>query len=80
MTLYATVNFSNAANDSFHYKLEGADGAWAVQNNQTTAGYEELQVATWNVNVGQVYTLKIQRREDGAKFDSFRVEGGNFSQ
>ena len=80
MTLYATVNFSDATNDSFFYKLEGKDATWAAQNNTSTAGYEELEIATWDgLTPGQTYTLKIQRREDGAKLDSFRLEGGGFA-
>lgn len=79
-TLFATVNFANADDDSFYYKLEGASD-WAVFNNTSTAGYEELEIITWTgLTVGQTYTVKIQRREDGAKFDSFRIEGGNFSK
>ena len=79
-TLYATVNFSDATNDSFFYKLEGKDATWAAQNNTSTAGYEELEIATWNgLTPGQAYTLKIQRREDGAKLDSFRLDGGGFA-
>ncbi|MDZ7924591.1 MAG: DUF1593 domain-containing protein [Marinagarivorans sp.] len=80
ITLYATVNFSDASNDSFFYKLDGKDTTWAAQNLVTTSGYEELQIATWTgLTAGQSYTLKIQRREDGAKLDSFRIVGGDFA-
>ena len=79
VTLYATVNFASGDDDSFHYKLEGASN-WTTINNAGTAGYEEILVGSWNnLTPGNAYTLKIQRREDGAKFDSFRVDGGNFS-
>ncbi|MDZ7925616.1 MAG: DUF1592 domain-containing protein [Marinagarivorans sp.] len=79
LTLYATVNFASGDDDSIHYKLDGA-GNWATINNAGTVGYKEILVGTWNnLTPGKAYTLKIQRREDGAKLDSFRVDGGNFT-
>ncbi|MDZ7924301.1 MAG: DUF1592 domain-containing protein [Marinagarivorans sp.] len=80
LSLFATVNLPNATDDSFHYKLEGRDNAWAAQNSVSTNGYQEIAIASWNgLTSGQLYTLKIQRREDGAKFDAFRLTGGTFS-
>ncbi|MDZ7923616.1 MAG: DUF1593 domain-containing protein [Marinagarivorans sp.] len=80
MTLYATANLPDATNDSVFYKLDGKDTAWATFNNVKTAGYEEVTLATWTgLTAGQSYIFKIQRREDGAKFDSFRVDGGSFA-
>jgi len=79
LTLFATVNFANGSDDSFHYKLDGKDSGWSTKNNAVTSGYQELEIKSWSgLNVGQTYTLKIQRREDGARFDSFRVSGGEF--
>ncbi|MDZ7923411.1 MAG: DUF1592 domain-containing protein [Marinagarivorans sp.] len=81
LTLYAMVNFTNATNDSVHYKLEGSGDDWAALNGQVTAGFKELKVGSWmGLNPGQTYVLKIQRREDGAMLDTFRIEGGGFSQ
>lgn len=80
LSLFATVNMPNGTDDSFHYKLEGRDTAWTAQNNVRTTGYEEIAVASWSgLTSGQVYTLKIQRREDGTKIDAFRLVGGDFS-
>ncbi|MDZ7923405.1 MAG: hypothetical protein U5M23_04960 [Marinagarivorans sp.] len=79
LNFYATVNFASATDDSFFYQLEGKDNTWQTQNSVTTTGYQELNVGAWsNLTIGQTYVLKIQRREDGAKFDSFRIEGGKF--
>lgn len=79
LNLYATVNFASGKDDSFFYKLEGKDSAWQTQNSVATTGYQEISVALWsNLTVGQTYVLKIQRREDGAKLDAFRIEGGKF--
>ncbi len=79
MTLFAVVNLPSYNDDSFYYKLEGVDGAWGTFNNQATSGFQEREIATWNgLTVGQTYTLKIQRREDGALLDYFRVTGGQF--
>ena len=79
LNLYATVNFASGTDDSFFYKLEGKDNAWQTQNSVATTGYQEINVGVWsNLTVGQTYVLKIQRREDGAKLDSFRIEGGRF--
>jgi len=81
VTVYVTANFNGAVNDSFHYKVEGIDNAWATQNNVSTSGYQELQMASWsNLTVGKTYVLKIQRREDGARIDSFRMTGGGFTR
>ncbi|BCD99218.1 thrombospondin type 3 repeat-containing protein [Marinagarivorans cellulosilyticus] len=80
LTIYTTANFANASDDSFHYKLDGEGSGWALQNAVATNGYQELQVANWTgLVVGQTYMFKVQRREDGAKLDSFRVQGGLFS-
>ncbi len=80
ITLYATVNFPSIDDDSFHYKLDGKDSSWILQNSVSTAGYEEIEISTWNdLTIGKLYTFKIQRREDGAKIDSLRVEGASFS-
>ncbi|MDZ7923407.1 MAG: DUF1592 domain-containing protein [Marinagarivorans sp.] len=79
LTVFATVSLDGGDNDSFHYKLEGSGAGWATLNNGTSAGYKEITVARWdNLVVGKLYTFKIQRREDGAKFDEFRVVGGSF--
>ncbi len=79
LSFYVTANFANANDDSFHYKLEGKDAGWSLQNQQNTGGYEEVQVASWTgLTVGNTYTLKIQRREDGAKIDALRLNGGEF--
>ena len=80
ITLYATVNFANADDDSFHFMLDGSGNGWATINNTVTNGFEEIEVGSWSgLTAGQNYTFKIQRREDGAMFDSFRIEGGDFS-
>ncbi|MGL1935599.1 MAG: cellulase family glycosylhydrolase [Fibrobacterales bacterium] len=79
VTLFATVNCSSGANDSFYYKVVGKTN-WAVQNNVHTAGFQELNVTTWNnLTPGQEYTLMILRREDGTKLDKFRLNGGMFT-
>lgn len=79
VSLFATVDLPSATEDSFYYKLEGNDNDWTAQNNVRTVGFEEIQVANWtNLVVGQQYMLKIQRREAGAKIDSFRAEGAVF--
>jgi len=81
MKLFATVNFPSANDDSFHYKLEGKDNAWGLMNAVSTAGFEEIEVGAWTgLTVGRTYTLKIQRREDGAQLDAFRIQGGEFGK
>ncbi|HEX5057412.1 MAG TPA: hypothetical protein VFX02_13065 [Gammaproteobacteria bacterium] len=61
------ANLAGADNDSFHYKLDG--GAWAVQNNVSTNGYGTITPATFSSLAAGVHTLRISRREDGAKLD-----------
>ncbi len=79
LKLYATANLPNANDDSFHYKLDGKDDNWSLQNATSTNGFKEIEIATWNgLDIGKEYTLKIQRREDGAKLDAFRITGGEF--
>jgi len=81
LTVHITANFGSATEDSFHYMLDGKDSTWTTQNNMNTAGYQEIQLATWSgLQVGKTYQLKIQRREDGAKIDSFRAVGGVFAE
>jgi mono/diheme cytochrome c family protein len=78
MTFYATVNLPTGDSDSFHFQVTPLS-AWVTRNGMTTAGFQELMLATVNgATIGQTYTLKIQRREAGAQFDKFRVVGGAF--
>jgi|GEM_PF-415402 len=77
VSLFATVNMQHAGDDSFYYKLEGVTG-WIKQNDTQTSGFQEIPVSTFEgLNVGQTYVLRILRREDGAKLDSFRVVGAS---
>lgn len=79
LTLFAIVDMPTGSDDSFYFKLEGADPTWYTFNNQGTVGFEEREIYTWSgLSVGQTYTLKIMRREDGTLLDSFYVIGGEF--
>ncbi len=79
MTLFAFVDLFNYNDDSFFYQLEEVDTLWWTFNNQATSGFEQREIHTWNgLSVGQTYTLKIMRREDGALMDYFELSGGLF--
>lgn len=61
------ADFPNADDDSFYYKLDS--GAWNTQNNTPANGWTTLTPTTFsNVSAGS-HTLRILRREDGAKLD-----------
>src|SRR5690349_115383 len=61
------ANLAGADNDSFHYKLDG--GAWTAQNNLATTGYGTITPATFSSLAAGAHTLRISRREDGARLD-----------
>jgi arabinoxylan arabinofuranohydrolase len=65
------ASLPNADNDSFHYKMDA--GAWAVQNNQSTSGFGNIAVATFNNLAAGNHTLRISRREDGAILDRVKL-------
>jgi hypothetical protein len=79
LSVYATVNLPDANSDSFFYQVDGLS-AWTKQNGHSTMGFQEIPLLTVkNAVVGQSYLFKIQRREAGAQFDRFRLEGGVFA-
>jgi hypothetical protein len=61
------ANLPNASDDSFYYKLDG--GSWVTQNNVTGAGWVTYTPATFNNLAAGSHTLRILRREDGARLD-----------
>ncbi len=67
----ARVLFSNADNDSFHYKIDS--GTWQTQNNSQSTVWDWKYITTFNnLSAGQ-HTLTIERREDGAKIDQLQL-------
>ncbi|AJQ95611.1 cellulose-binding domain-containing protein [Gynuella sunshinyii] len=65
--LQIRVNMPNANDDSFYFKLD--DGTWTTQNNTQTSGWSTLTLATFDNLAAGDHTLRIERREDGAKLD-----------
>jgi Carbohydrate binding module (family 6) len=61
------ANLPNAADDSFYFKLDA--GAWVTQNNASGSGWLTYTPATFNGLGAGSHTLRILRREDGAKLD-----------
>lgn len=69
--LWARVNFPNANDDSFFYKLDS--GAWGTQNSATTTGWAWRKIASFPGVPGGNHTITILRREDGSKIDRLFV-------
>jgi hypothetical protein len=67
VTFQMLANLAGTDNDSFHYKLD--TGAWATQNNLATSGYGTITPATFSNLAAGAHTLRIVRREDGARLD-----------
>jgi arabinoxylan arabinofuranohydrolase len=61
------ANLPNASDDSFYYKLDG--GAWLTQNNASGSGWQTYRPATFNNLAAGGHTLRLLRREDGARLD-----------
>jgi arabinoxylan arabinofuranohydrolase len=61
------ANMPNAADDSLYYKLDA--GAWVTQNNAFGSGWLTYTPTTFNSLPAGSHTLRILRREDGARFD-----------
>ncbi|SHF80675.1 cellulose-binding domain-containing protein [Vibrio gazogenes] len=65
--LQIRANLPNANDDSFYFKLD--DGNWMVQNNKQTSGWNTFTLGTFDNLAAGNHTLRIERREDGAKLD-----------
>jgi hypothetical protein len=61
------ASLPNASDDSFYYKLDG--GAWLTQNNASGTGWQIYRPATFNNLAAGAHTLRLLRREDGARLD-----------
>jgi arabinoxylan arabinofuranohydrolase len=61
------ANMPNAVDDSFYYKLDA--GAWATHNNVFGSGWRTYTPTTFNSLPAGSHTLRIVRREDGARLD-----------
>jgi arabinoxylan arabinofuranohydrolase len=61
------ANMPNAADDSFYYKLDA--GAWITQNNAFGSGWLTYTPTTFTNLAAGSHTLRILRREDGARLD-----------
>jgi arabinoxylan arabinofuranohydrolase len=61
------ANMPNAADDSFYYKLDA--GAWVTQNNVFGNGWLTYTPTTFTGLAAGSHTLRLLRREDGARFD-----------
>ena len=61
------ANLPNGSDDSFYYKLDG--GAWLTQNNASGSGWRSYAITTFSNLAAGSHTLRILRREDGARLD-----------
>jgi hypothetical protein len=61
------ASMPTAADDSFYYKLDA--GSWNIQNNVSGSGWQTYTPTTFNNLPAGSHTLRILRREDGARFD-----------
>lgn len=61
------ANMPNAADDSFYYKLDA--GAWITHNNVSGSGWLTYTPTTFSGLAAGSHSLRILRREDGARFD-----------
>jgi arabinoxylan arabinofuranohydrolase len=62
------ANMPNASDDSFYYKLDA--GSWATYNNVFGSGWRTYSPTTFNNLPAGSHTLRILRREDGARLDN----------
>ena len=67
VTFEMRANLPGTDDDSFHYKLDA--GAWTLQNNMSNTGFGTITPATFNNLAAGNHTLRISRREDGARLD-----------
>ncbi|KUI98248.1 non-reducing end alpha-L-arabinofuranosidase family hydrolase [Vibrio sp. MEBiC08052] len=69
------ASLAGGNDDSFYYQLDS--GGWITQNNTATNGWGNVTLQTFNnVAVGD-HTLRILRREDGAKLDKVTLNTAN---
>ena len=61
------ANMPNAVDDSLYYKLDA--GSWITHNNVFGSGWRAYTPTTFNSLSAGSHTLRILRREDGAKLD-----------
>ncbi|MGO1296402.1 MAG: non-reducing end alpha-L-arabinofuranosidase family hydrolase [Vibrio sp.] len=61
------ASLAGGNDDSFYYQLDS--GSWITQNNTATSGWGKVTLQTFNNVVAGDHTLRILRREDGAKLD-----------
>ncbi|WP_088135105.1 non-reducing end alpha-L-arabinofuranosidase family hydrolase [Vibrio gazogenes] len=61
--------------DSFYYRLDS--GSWITQNNTATNGWGKITLQTFNNVAAGDHTLRILRREDGAKLDKVTLNAAN---
>jgi arabinoxylan arabinofuranohydrolase len=61
------ATLANASDDSFYYKLDA--GAWVTQNNVFGSGWRTYTPTTFNNLPAGSHTLRLLRREDGARLD-----------
>ena len=61
------ANMPTAVDDSFYYKLDA--GGWTTQNNVFGSGWRTVTPTTFNSLPAGSHTLRILRREDGARLD-----------
>ncbi|MFC3024874.1 non-reducing end alpha-L-arabinofuranosidase family hydrolase [Vibrio zhugei] len=61
--------------DSFYYRLDS--GSWITQNNLATNGWDKIALQTFNNVAAGDHTLRILRREDGAKLDKVTLNAAN---
>jgi len=70
VSLSVRVNFANADDDSFFFKVD--NGTWGTQNNTLTTGWQNIDIGTFSLAAGN-HRLQILRREDGARMDAIRL-------
>lgn len=76
LSIHVRGLFADAADNSIYYKLEPLDTTWRQFSalNQNPNAFEEFLLGGWTAQFDGIYRLKIQKRETGARVESFRIQ------
>ncbi|MBD3314704.1 MAG: carbohydrate-binding protein, partial [Chitinivibrionales bacterium] len=75
VTLRMHADFPTKGDDSYFYKVD--NGSWGYQNGTKTSGFAWVEAETFSGLSAGDHTIRILRREDGAKLDKIELVSSN---